>query len=498
MISLAGMKGAPTGRKGAESKRLDEFLAAPRRAVWTMALPMMAGTAVHTVYMIVDTAFIGALGTEALAAVTFVGPLFFVMVTLTAGMATAVTALVAQAVGRREEGGADRVVGTAMSVGLLLGVGLCTGGLLLGHRLLGGLGAEGTVNELGWEYFQVLSFMVPLFFVGATLRSVLTGEGDARTPTVIMTISTVINLVLDGLFIFGLGLGLRGAALATAAAQIFSLIAYWVLLARRSEAFVRFRLGAMVPSGAVLWQIAVLAVPTAAGMLVMSLGGMAFNRVIAEFGDVAVAAYGAASKIDMIVAMPIFGLAGAAVTIVGMFAGAGRPDLVRSTALYAYRWALTLAVTIGAAAFLTSGWVLRIFTRDPVALDLGHTYLGFMVFGYPMMAFGMTTGRLLQGLGHGVPSLVITATRVLIVAVPAAYSAVYLLDLPLEGIWASMLLGGICATAISLLWVRHLIWKRDPTAKATSGHGPRTPEAEPGAGSDPADPGLASSRAGVE
>ncbi len=469
------------------STRLDEFIAAPRRAVWTMAVPMMAGTAVHTVYIIVDTAFIGTLGTEALAAVTFVGPVLFVMFTLTMGLATAVTALVAQAVGRRDEGGGDVVAGNALSIGLAMGLGLLASGLFFGRDLLGVLGASGATRDLAWEYFAVFSLTVPLFFVGAILRSVLTGEGDARTPTMIMAASTAINLGLDALFIFGLHWGLRGAALATAAAQLFSLLTYWVLLARRQNAFVKFRLATLVPSSSVLIKIARLGVPTAAGMFVMSVGGIAFNRVISEFGEVSVAAYGAASKVDMIVGMPIFGLGSAAVSIIGMFAGAGRVDLIRSTALYTYRWALTMALVIGAGAFLASRWVLLIFTRDAEALATGHTYLGFMIFAYPMMAIGMTTGRLLQGLGYGVPSLIITTARVLLVSVPVAYCAVFLLEGPLESIWMGMLAGGSVSTVISFFWVRHLIWKRDPTERARVDHAEEVEEeVDSGTGTDPA------------
>lgn len=462
-----------TARSG---DRLDEFIAAPRRAVWTMAIPMMAGMAVHSLYVIGDTAFIGNLGTAQLAAATFIGPLFFIMITLTMGMSTAVTALVAQAVGRREVGGGDAVAGTAMSVGLALGVMLSIGGLLGGERTIALLGADGPTAELGWQYFQIICLLVPFFFVSSVLRAILTGEGDARTPTVILAISTAINLSFDALFIYGLDLGLRGAALATATAQLFSLTAFWFLVVRRRDAYVRFHLWALVPNGKVLWQIAVLGVPTAAGMMVMSLGAMALNRALSEFGEAAVAGYGAANKVDMIVGMPIFGLAAATVTVVGMFAGAGRADLIRSTALYTYRWALTMALSIGAVAYLASPWILRIFTDDPASIEVGRTYLGFMIFAYPMMAVGMTSGRLLQGLGHGVPSLVITSVRVLLVAVPAAYLAVFAFGTPVEGIWASLLLGGGCATVLSILWVRHLVWKRDPTARsAEADKEPRPP-----------------------
>ena len=203
-------------------------------------------------------------------------------------------------------------------------------------------------------------------------------------------------------------------------------------------------------------------------MIVMSVGTMLYNWLLSDFGSVAVAAYGAASKVDMIVVLPIFGLAGAAVTVVGMFAGAGRIDLVRSTALYTYRWAISLAAIIGGAAFLSSGVIVRIFTDDPLAIEIGTTYLGYMIFAYPMMAIGMTTGRLLQGLGHGFPALMITTLRVLIIGVPTAFFAVRVVGQSIEGVWIGILSGGLAATVTSVLMVRRLMWRADPTLKATA------------------------------
>ena len=446
--------------------RLNQFLAAPRRAVWTMAAPMMAGMAVHTLYIIADTAFIGTLGTEALAAATFVGPVFFLMIALTMGLSTAVTALVAQAVGRRDAVGADQVAGTAMSFGVVVGCGMTVLGLSTGPTLLLHLGASGQNAALAWQYFQIICLVVPLFFVSSIFRSVLTGEGNARTPMLVLAGTTLLNIVLDALFILVLDLGLRGAALATGTSVLVSLTTFAYLILKRHTTYVRFRLPHLMPSRPVLKRLLGLAAPTAAGMVVMSIGGLLLNRLLAGFGEVAVAAYGAASKVDMIVALPIMGLAGAAVSIVGMFSGAGRVDLVRSTALYTYRWAVLLASLIGISAYLGSSAILGIFTTDAEAIAIGHTYLGFMVLAYPMMAFGMTSGRLLQGTGHGLPSLVITSFRVLIVGIPLAYATVLLLDAPIEAVWASVLTGGMCSTVLSVWWVRRLIWLGDPTVRA--------------------------------
>ena len=448
------------------SDRLEEFLRAPRRALWVMALPMMAGMTVHTTYLIADTAFIGTLGTDALAAATFVAPLFFLTMALTMGLGTAVTALIAQAVGRGDAQTADSAAGTAITTGLVLGTAFGAAGLAAGPSMLELLGAEGRVAELGWAYFRVLALFMPLFFVSSVLRSILTGEGDARTPMVVLTVATVANIVLDALFILVLDLGLTGAAFATVASVLISVTAFAALLARRTRAFVRLRAQTLVPDIRVVVPLAALAMPIAASMIVMSVGTMLYNGLLADFGPVAVAAYGAASKVDMIVVLPIFGLAGAAVTVVGMFAGAGRSDLVRSTALYTYRWAIILAGLIGGAAFLSSGLIVPFFTDDPRAIEIGTTYLGYMIFAYPMMAVGMTTGRLLQGLGHGLPALMITTLRVLIIGVPTAFFAVRVAGQSIEGVWVGILSGGVAATLMSLLMVRRLMWRSDPTLKA--------------------------------
>ena len=290
-----------------------------------------------------------------------------------------------------------------------------------------------------------------------------------------MAVSTLINVGLDALLIIVLGLGVRGAALATVAAQIISLLGFAYCLALRRRTTVRVRWSLLGLHRPLLKGLTVIGLPTATGQLGMAAGLALNNRVISHFGQVAVAAYGAASKVDMTVAMPIMGLAGASVAVIGMFAGAGRPDLVRSVARYTYRWAITVAVVVGVAAFLASEPIMRIFIRRPEALAIGRGYLGFMVFAYPLMAFGMTSGRILQGLGYGLPSLVITSLRVLVVGVPVAYLAVYLFDAPIHAVWASMIIGGACANVLSIIWIRKIVWKSDPTLRA-----------QPATGSSPA------------
>jgi len=429
---------------------------------------MMAGFAVHALYSIVDAAFIGQLGPEALAGATYVGALFFVAIALSNGLASGVTALLAQAVGRHDADGAERLASGGLGIGLAVGALLCVVGLTGGPLIIPLLGAEGKTADLAWEYFQVLSAGMPLFLTSTSIRAVLNGEGDARTPMVVMAISTAINLTLDPIFIFALGLGVRGAALATLVAAGFSLGAFSYVAFVRRRTFSRFRARLILPRLAVLGPVARIGVPAAATYFVMSVGMALTNRVLSVFGHEAVAGYGAAHKVDLLVALPVLGLAGASMTVIGMFAGAGRSDLVRATALYVYRAALIAAGGLGVAAYLAAPLVIGVFTEDATAIEVGSVYLTFALFTYPLTSIGMVSGRVLQGIGYGLPSLVITITRVLGVAIPGAYVAVYAFGAPIEAVWIAMIASTLVADALAVGWVRAKAWTRDPATLAAA------------------------------
>ena len=456
----------PPGQDDRSGERLDYFLAHPKRAVWTLALPMMAGFTVHAIYTVVDTAFVGRLGAEALAAITFVVGPFFVAAALSNGLSAGLTAAVAQAVGRRDIASARRLASVGLGLALLLGAVLLVVGLVFGRMTLVALGAKGVTVDLAWAYLRWIAIGMPLFFVAGSIRAVLTGQGDARTPMVVIALATTLNLGLDPLFIFVLNLGIAGAALATIAAQIFGVSTLSFLVFFRGNTQVRPSLRHLLPDMVSLLRIGRVAAPAAVGQLVMALGMGLSARLISEFGQRAVAGYGAGSKVDLMVVLPVLGLASATVSVLGMFSGAGRVDLVRMVTLYTYRSVVLVAAAFGTSAYFAADSVIGLFTSDPVAMATGHQYLAYMVFSYPLMAFGMTSGRILQGLGHGLPSLVITLVRVLFIGVGGAYVAVYVFGGPITSIWLAFIAGGVVANILAGLWVYSAVWRRDPTIRA--------------------------------
>jgi putative MATE family efflux protein len=446
------------------TNRLDDFIRSPKRSVWMMALPMMAAFATHAFYMVFDMAFIGRIGSSALAAAQFVGALFFGVIALNIGFTTGVTAVVARAVGERDRPLAERTAGNAMGLGLVLGVAIAGIGYTAAPTLIPLLGATGETTELALQYFEVLCIGMLFMFVSGAIRAVLTGEGDAKTPMAVVIIATFINLILDPVFMFVLGFGIRGAAMATVTSQLFTVTAfcYVAFVKRRSYIPFRWSIDRLRPRAHLIAPIFKIGLPAAMVQLVMSFGAILYNRIIAEFGQAAVAGYGAGSKVDMIVAMPIMALASAVLSVVGMFAGAKRYDLVRKIILYAFRTVLLITFVFCAVAFVASSHIIGIFTADPVALETGRVYLRYMVIAYPLMAIGVTSGRVLQGLGQGIPPLVIAVMRVLLIGVPASFVSVAYYGAPIETIWISMIAGGLAADVLALYWIRHYGWKREP------------------------------------
>jgi putative MATE family efflux protein len=441
--------------------RLDRFLDKPRRALWTIAAPMMLGFTVHAFYSIVDSIFVGKLGAEALAASGYIGGLFFAAIAFTNGLSTGITACVAKAYGARDQGRMDLLASNGLVLSVITGLVFTSVGLFWGPQLIQVLGASGDTAEFAWDYMFPLWLGMPLFFFTTALRSVINGEGDARTPMYILGMSTLLNLILDPLFIFVLDMGIRGASVATICAHSFAVLTLCYVVFVRKRISSRYRIANMIPDKKLIWAIVNIGLPATVGQLVMAVGMVFVNKILSSFGQMAVAGYVAGNRVDMVVALPVLGIASATMTLVGMFSGAERPDLVRSTTLYAYGWAVAVSIGIGGTIYLFSHDVVGMFVNDDTALRIGRQYLGYAVFAYPLMAVGMTTGRILQGLGYGWPSLIITLVRVVMIGALGAYVAVFVFHADIQAVWMSFIAGGTGALFLSVYWVRKYLWKSE-------------------------------------
>ena len=447
------------GRK--EESRLNIFLSNPSRALWSLALPIMAGMGIQTFYNIVDMIFIGRLGGEAIAGIAFNMPLFFLALGLTMGLGTGVTSSIARFIGKNDKSGADNCAEHAIAIALLISLLLSIVIIIFGKNILFFFGASGTILSLAWDYLQVMCIGIPFMVFSGFFRSILAGEGDMKFPMMVAGLGTVLNIILDPIFIFnldnfggiGFGLGIKGAAIATVISQciVFSVFIYMLFV--KEHAYITFRIKDFSPSRAITWDIIKVGLPASLSMIVMAVGQGVFNRILIYFSADTVAAYQVAGRIDMLVFLPIFSIAAALTTLVGMFYGAKKYEILRYTVKYGIIAAFSITVIMSILLYIFAHNVIGFFTSEDAIINVAVTFLRLFAFVYPLIAVGITTGRVLQGLGKGLPVLVITIIRVLGVSAPLALIFVYKMGKPVEWVWYAMMLSTAVAFVIACYWL---------------------------------------------
>ncbi len=320
------------------------------------------------------------------------------------------------------------------------------------------LGASAGVRELACSYMRIIAAGVFLMFPMYAINSTFAAQGDTLTPMKVQFLALLLNLTLDPLFIFIFKLGIRGAALATNLALAAGCGWAFTLLQRRSPLKIRLRAWRFSP--AILRELYALGLPASLTMLLMAFYMMGINRLVAGYGTATIAALGLVTRLDSAVIIPLVAIAIALLTMVGTFAGAGRTDLLQEIIAFALKVNIGFALVCALLLYLFPDLVLSIFTNDPGPLKLAAAYLRIEVFSFPCMALTITANRTLQGLGLGLPGLVINTSRLFLVALPLAAFFTLVCHSDFRLIAIAALSGNLTAAALALGWLRHALKKR--------------------------------------
>jgi putative MATE family efflux protein len=437
-----------------KTSRLDGFIDNPSKALWTLAFPIMAGMGIHTLYTIVDMIFIGRLGGDAIAAVAFNMPLFFLVLGLSFGVGSGVTASIARFIGAKDKVNADNTAEHAVALGLIISTILTTLGLIYGEDLLQRLGATESVLPLSWDYLKVSLIGLPFMVFSTFFRSILSGEGDMKLPMAVAGLGTILNIILDPIFIFTLGYGVGGAAMASVISQLIVFLIFVYMLFVKEHAYIRFRMQDFSPSIFIIKDIIRVGLPASMSMIIMAFGQLVFNLILVRFSTDAVAAYQVGGRMEMVIFLPIMAIASALTTLVGMFFGAKEIEKVKFIAKYGIIRSMMVTGVLSIILYIFAPLVVKNFTLDVDIQSIAVTYLRFICLIYPLIAIGMTVGRILQGLGKGLPMLVITSIRILALSAPLALYFIIVLNKPIEWVWYAMIISTIVSVAISLIWLK--------------------------------------------
>jgi putative MATE family efflux protein len=426
-----------------------------------LAVPTVAGNLLQSAFNIADMYFVSRLGTAAIAAVSVAGLAIWLVWTTIIGVAVGSQALVTRFHGARDDASLRRAMTTTLAAAAVLAVLMASAGPLVGKPLLQLLGAEAHVVDLAYGYITIFFFGGFTFVFMVMINAMLRGLGDSVTPTVIVAAAVTLNVLLDPVFIFGLGpapeLGVRGAALATVLAYAVGLAAAVAVFTRRHlpwRSFVPANL-----SWKMAWQILTIGVPASTQMLIRAAAAMVLVGFVAAAGTAAIAAYGIGGQLTGLILMPGFALAMSAAILVGQNLGAGKKERAERTAMASVGiCAAVAAVMIAALLALAPRWV-AIFDDTPEVVGLGALYIYICAPAFIFVPLGMVLSRAMSGAGVSVPPLVVTAVVLLGVRIPMAYVFTKVLGMGVAGVYWAITIPTVLEGCIMYVVFRTGIWK---------------------------------------
>jgi putative MATE family efflux protein len=424
---------------------------------------MLAGSALQTAYSFINTIWVGQfLGKTAVAAVTVSFPVVFVLIALGAGLTMATTILISQYFGARNLAEMRKVVQNSTILIGVLSLILFGLGEAFAPHIMRAMDTPPEVLDMATSYMRVYLISLPFGFGFFLVRAMLLGIGDSRTPLYYLTAGLVVNAVLDPLLMFGwIGLprlGLNGTAWASVIAQAGSLLALLIHLQRQknlvSPDWARLRV-----DWKTTWTTITIGVPSAVQQCLVSIGMVFVIGIVNGFGEDATAAFGAASRVDLLAFMPAMSFGMAVSTLAGQNIGAAQYGRVKDV----FKWGVLLSggITLLASALAVTipGFLLHIFITDHTVIRLGTSYLHIVGACYVFFAVMFVSNGIINGSGHTFVTTIISLVSLWVVRVPLALALSHRLG-SVEGIWYAMAASFFVAMTTSLAYDLPGGWKR--------------------------------------
>ena len=429
-----------------------------KRTLFNMAFPMLAGTFALNAYNLTDTWFVSRLGTQPLAAMGFCFPVVMLLSFVAGGLGTGVTTLMSHALGRRDREAAARFTSHGLLLVLAVAAALATVGYVSVEPVFSALGAGDAVLPLIAEYMRVWYLGAALVALPLLGNGLLISAGDSRAAGRFMMLGPLVNLILDPILIFGwLGApawGIRGAAIATVLAQGVSTTWLFWLLHRKHRLLVLH--GWTVRTCAESWRrILTLGVPAILSMMLMPISTAVITWLLASVGSAAVAAAGAAQRLEMFAFVIPMALGMSLTPFVSQNFGAERWDRVRECVTLSTRFAVSYGAVVALVFFASARPLARLFSHDPAVVTVMVTYIRIVSFGYGMMEVHRYAGFVLAGLHRPVASALLNALRVLGVLIPLSVLGIRLWGV--EGLFGARLLTDLTLGCVGLIWVRRVL-----------------------------------------
>jgi putative MATE family efflux protein len=382
---------------------------------------MLVSMVFQTLYVLIDLYWVGRLGTDAVAAVGLSGNLMFVVLAATQMLGVGTTTLVSHATGGRDKARANLVFNQSQVLSLVVGGIFLALAMATRQVYAQALSADEGTLRLAVEYLLWFIPALALQFGLIAMASALRGTGNFRPGMVVQTATVILNIVLAPVFIFGWGtgiaLGVAGAALSTLVAIAIG-VAWMILYFLPADSYLRFSLSDWKPRLDLWRDMLKIGLPAGAEFALMAVYLMLVYAVSRPFGAAAQAGFGIGIRILQACFLPVVALGFAVGPVAGQNFGARQAARVRETFRVGAGLAAAGMLVLATMVWLAAAPMVSVFSSDPQVIAVGAEYLHIIAFNFIASGIVFVSSSMFQAMGNTMPSLITSAARIIIVAVP--------------------------------------------------------------------------------
>lgn len=392
------------------SNALFEITPVPR-AFLTLTIPVVLSKIVSLIYNMADTFFIARTGNaDLVAGVSICAPVFLLMVSLGDLFGLGGSSVMSRLFGQQKDEEGKRVSGFTFYGAIVTGIIVAAVMLLFRNPILRMLGAEGSVLKYAGEYYVWIALGAPFIILTLIPTNQLRTEGLANTAMAGSIVGSIVNIILDPVFIFGLGMGAAGAAIATVLGNVATDIVFAVCIHKKSRKLTIDPRMAKVDLATVAAVLAI-GLPSSLNNLMNSLGTALLNRNLVPYGADKVAAMGIASKVNMLVAMIMIAFAFGAQALIGYNYSSGNKVRLREILKFDLLVQMAIAFVGGGILMVSAPWMIRMFMDDPVIVEAGTLMLRRLLIGLPFIGIFLICSTVFMSIGKPMPTLILSLSR---------------------------------------------------------------------------------------
>ena len=433
------------------------------RAILLLAVPMVLEMVLESLFAVVDVAWVGRLGANAVATVGLTESMLSLVFAVGMGLSLSTTAMVARRIGEKNPEGAAVAAVQAIILGLVISVAIGVPCLIYAPQLLRLMGATPEIVAMGSGYTRIClggSCAVLLLFLN---NAIFRGAGDAAIAMRLLWVSNILNLILDPCLIFGLGpfprLGVTGAALATFIGRSIGVMYQFYRLLKGTER-IRILIRQIRVQWGVMWRLLRVSFTGILQFAIAHTSWIGLMRIASIFGSTVLAGYTIAIRILIFILLPSWGLSNAAATLVGQNLGAKQPDRAETSVWRTGFYNMLFLGSIGIFFLLFAAPVVRLFTSDPAVAPLAATCLRILSYGNIGYAYGMVMLQAFNGAGDTVTPTWVHLFGFWMLEIPLAYFLAIPRHVGANGVYISIVVAECAIAAAGILLFRRGRWKR--------------------------------------